>query len=177
MNVFYGSEEIYCNGNSIGYIRNNSIYIYIQDNDEINIKCSYVDAMINSGLIPYIKLNRNYICVIFDNRSIVKRISTKEYDYSSYVKRIIKRYSGEFYIEIHSNGKIKAVDDDVEILVGKQKGDEMKIKLDDIYNEFIKDAVIDFIREMDEPYAVAIEEDTITICVNEAMIDKIEELF
>ena len=178
MNIRYSNGEIYGNGTLLASVKNDEIYVYLHNNKDFSAKVSLANSFIEDGYHPYIKLTRNYCLLIFNyNQQISRRITEVEHKYEAYVTKLLRRYRTQFYIEITKSGKVKAIDDVIEIVIGKEKDNNIIIKLDEIYNEFIKEAVLNFIQEIEDQYAISIEEDKIIIYFEDAILDRIEELF
>lgn len=176
MNVSYFDDEIYVDGTSIGSDVDNVLIIYLRDDELFQWKSSFINSL--RQRIIDLKLQKYCLTVSIDAFDLPTRIRKIDTDYETFVHDLISDIDDNLFIEVRESGKIKAVGDVVSIHVGKQKNSNLIIKLDSLYNKFIKDAVVSFITDNDEFYYVIIKEDRIILSPEETLfIDELNELF
>lgn len=175
MDVHYLNGEIYINKILIGTEVDNVVVVHIQDDQLFSLKASFVKSL--RQYVTNIKLQKYCITVIIDAFDLPIYIRKIETNYETFLHDLLTDADDELVIEVRENGKIKAVGDIVSIHVGKQKNDNLIIKLNSLYNQFIKDAVISFITDNDEFFYVIAKEDRIILSPEETFIDELNELF
>lgn len=175
MNVSYFDDEVYVDGILIGSEVDNVITIHLRDDELFQWKSSFVKSL--RQYITDLKLQKYCLTVVIDTFDLPSHIRKIDTYYEIFVHDLISDIDDDLSIEVRENGKIKAVGDTVSIHIGKQKNNNLIIKLDNLYNKFIKDAVISFITDNDEFYYVIVKEDRIILSPEETFVDELNELF